>query len=193
MSVLHVDFENNLMPYGRPMVIFDIDGTIADNRHRLHYILHDDPSKKDWDAYDAAWEKDTYIPAMGDLFKALMKSPEFYAMLLTGRNERGRANTLAWLRQHGINLSHPSQLIMRSLKDYRDAGTMKLDYLKKRNILPEHVLTLFDDNNHVVAALRAEGYHVCHVADDYTTAVHEGGPGETLLTPEDSNVERISG
>jgi hydroxymethylpyrimidine pyrophosphatase-like HAD family hydrolase len=32
----------------KPMVVFDIDGTLADNEHRVHY-LHNHP--KNWDAF----------------------------------------------------------------------------------------------------------------------------------------------
>lgn len=159
------------------LFIFDIDGTIADNRHRLHHILHDDPRKKDWDAYDALWWDDGPIHAMLDLVKFLRQAGA-NVMYLTGRNTRGRADTIRWLEWHNVAPQHPEQLVMRGLKDYRDAGTMKLDYLDRRGIRPEHVRTIFDDNNHVVRSLRDAGYHVCHVADDYTTAVHEGGPGE---------------
>jgi len=169
-----------------PIIIFDIDGTIADNRHRLHWILRA-PKHKDWDSYDAEWEGDSYIPPMGELCKTLINDPSYQVILLTGRNVRGRANTIRWLERHGIKLNNPDELIMRGERDYRDAGTMKLEYLQKRGITPDMVMTLFDDNNHVVRALRDAGYHVCHVADDFTTAVHEGGPGQ-FDDEEDSDV-----
>jgi phosphoglycolate phosphatase-like HAD superfamily hydrolase len=159
------------------LFIFDIDGTIADNRHRLHHILYDDPRKKDWDSYDALWADDEPIHAVRDLVQFLMNAGA-NVMYLTGRNERGRANTLRWLGWHNIAPLYSDQLVMRGLRDYRDAGTMKLEYLDKRGITPADVRTIFDDNNHVVRSLRDAGYHVCHVADDYTTAVHEGGPGQ---------------
>jgi predicted secreted acid phosphatase len=158
------------------LFIFDIDGTIADNRHRLHYILRE-PKDKDWDSYDAEWANDTPLVGMIDLVRCLQNYGA-NVMFLTGRNVRTRSDTLKWLYSHGVGHLHPELLVMRGLKDYRDAGTMKVEYLAKRGIFPEHVHTIFDDNNHVVRALRDAGYHVCHVADDYTTAVHEGGPGQ---------------
>lgn len=159
------------------LFIFDIDGTIADSQHRLHHILHDDPKLKDWDAYDAEWEGDTLIPGIAHLVRYLNLHGA-NVMYLTGRSTRSRANTLKWLKKHDLSPRTPAHLVMRKNRDYRNAGIIKIEYLEKLGIGPDNVHTIFDDNNHVVRSLRDAGYHVCHVADDFTTAVHEGGPGQ---------------
>lgn len=49
-------------------ILVDIDGTIADIIHRLHFIQG---PRKDWPAFFDAMDKDEPIPEMIELVKAL--------------------------------------------------------------------------------------------------------------------------
>lgn len=49
-------------------VIFDIDGTLADSRHRLQYL---EQQPKQWDRFFSEAIKDKYIPAVYNEYKKI--------------------------------------------------------------------------------------------------------------------------
>ena len=71
------------------MIIFDLDGTLADGKHREHHIKD---GKSDWDAYFAACGQDEPIKPTLDIFKALTHAR--HVEVWTGRPERYRDTTL---------------------------------------------------------------------------------------------------
>lgn len=92
-------------------VVFDLDGTICDTRHRQHII--DEPPEHDrWLRYSMACAGDAAIEPMRELAQRCGTSVIF----LTGRNEQARALTERWLVD---NFLHWRRLIMRAEGDYR--------------------------------------------------------------------------
>lgn len=107
----------------RETVVCDIDGTIADNSHRQHYL----EEKKDWKSFFLAIEKDKPI------FKILKKIEKLYLdgfqiIFITGRPEEYRLLTQAWLKKY---LHFNYTLLMRENNDWRDKIEIKKELFEK--------------------------------------------------------------
>jgi hypothetical protein len=135
------------------IVVFDIDGTVADCRHRQHHAITDPP---DWEAFFAGSDLDSPLPQGVAL--ALEHAAEGNLMWLTGRPERYRAITTAWL--HALDLPTIT-LHMRPDDDLRPAPEFKAEQLAQ--LATEHeILLVVDDDDRVVATLRQAGWPVHH-------------------------------
>jgi len=135
------------------VAVLDIDGVLADVRHRL---VHVEQRPKDWNAFFSAAVDDSLLPE--GLEVALDLADRFTIVYLTGRPERCRADTKAWLDKYRFPAG---QLIMRRDTDRRPARYTKLDELQKLGG-PERVAVLVDDDRRVVDAAEAKGYLVRH-------------------------------
>jgi len=145
------------------IVICDLDGTLADVRHRLHHL----EGKKDWAAFNAACVDD---PPFEDIISVVStlscegqtfdwKPLELY--ILSGRNEIVRAETEVWLEKH---FGYYSNLLMRGANDKRPDVEVKLDMARQIGATPDNVLCIFDDRQCVVDMWRANGFRVLQVA-----------------------------
>lgn len=155
------------------IMIFDIDGTLACCKHRLSHILEKEP--KDWDTFDSLTHLDTPIYNVIKILWLTASNPFIRVVLLTGRNERTREATVAWLNNNDV---HFDILEMRNLEDHRPAAKIKLERLDDLGYTPDQVISIFEDEPNTVKELRAAGYHVCDVGgweDGYAEALHTGG------------------
>ena len=134
-----------------PFAVVDIDGVLADVRHRL---VHVQASPKDWDAFFAGAPDDPPLPE--GLAVARELSGEHTLVYLSGRPERCRADTLAWFESHGLP---EGELLLRRHGDFRPARIVKVETLDR---LSERapVAMLVDDDALVCAAARRAGYVV---------------------------------
>ena len=80
-------------------IIFDIDGTIADLSHRLHFIQRE--GKKDWKGFDENSIDDIVIPEVAFVLKELKKNGHTI-ILCTGRNKKMLHATLLWFKEKDI-------------------------------------------------------------------------------------------
>lgn len=136
-------------------LILDIDGTLSKTTGRERYL---EGFPKNWDAfYDAV---DTDVPIDGSLDGVRYISTAVRDVVyLTGRAERCRDKTFAWLRRHG----YPSGFVhMRPDHDFRSAVNFKMDVVRGWDLDLSKILVVDDDVN-VVAALRQHGVR-CLVA-----------------------------
>ncbi len=141
----------------REIVIVDIDGTIADVRHRLHHIKG--PKKKNWKAFFEAMDRDTPIRPVIERVRELARTSEI--VIITGRPESYEARTLAWLARHDVPFS---RLLMRRSGDHRQDFVAKEDLLHE---LPAGRVTLaIDDRAPVCEMYRRHGIEVIEVASD---------------------------
>lgn len=138
---------------GTPWVIFDIDGTVADCRHRQRHIAREAP---DWEAFFSASGSDAPLPIGVALATDHVLDGEL--LWLTGRPERYRQLTARWLRIHGLPVRH---LSMRPDDDMRPAAIFKADRIQQI-AKQRRVLLIVDDDEQVVAALRGTGWPVVH-------------------------------
>lgn len=135
----------------RELAVFDIDGVVADVRHRLHFI---ESRPKDWDGFFAAADKDRPLSEGVELARQAMASYDL--AWLTGRPERLRAVTGRWLAALDLPAT---PLVMRRNRDFRQARVAKLEELR-RLADGRTVAMVVDDDPEVTAALGAQGYPV---------------------------------
>ena len=141
------------------LVVFDIDGTLADNHHRIHHLKS---KPKDWTAYDAGIPDDTDIWPMAETFRAL-RLAGYDIIFVTGRSERSRKDTVKWLDENDLHNSL-SKIYMRPDGDYRSDDIVKSEILDQ--IIKEYGFKpdiWFDDRPRVVRAIRARGVFVVDV------------------------------
>lgn len=143
------------------MIVVDIDGVLADARHREHHLRQ---SRPDWDAFFAACADDAPIEAGRQGLAAAMAAGP--VTLLTGRPERLRNTTREWLAGHGFP---ELPLVMRPDSDRRRADAFKREALTGLGG-PGEITLVVDDDPDVVEGLRQTGYLV-HLFDGRTWSV----------------------
>ncbi|WP_218566321.1 hypothetical protein [Vallicoccus soli] len=136
-----------------PYAAVDLDGTVADVRHRLHLVAG---RPRRWDAFFAAARDDAVLPEGEAVVRRLVQDHDL--VWLSGRPERCRRDTAAWLREHGLP---PGELVLRPEGDRRPAAVVKIGLL--RRLARERPLdVLVDDDPAVVRAARRAGFTVLH-------------------------------
>jgi beta-phosphoglucomutase-like phosphatase (HAD superfamily) len=135
----------------RPLAVVDIDGVVADVRHRLHHLRG---RRRDWDAFFAAAADDPPHPEGLAVVRELADRHD--VVFLTGRPERLRRDTQRWLDAHGLG-GHP--LHLRPEGDRRPASALKVEAVR-RLAEGRRVAVCVDDSAPVLAALRAAGFAV---------------------------------
>lgn len=144
------------------LFLFDIDGTIADLSHRLHFIEGD---KKDWDAFYEACDQDKPIFETITVARALAAAGHTL-LYSTGRSFSVYGKTYAWLNKY--RLANASSLYMRPLKDHREDSVVKSEILD--HIMKSYGAGLggyggvFEDRQQCVDMYRARGLRVFQVA-----------------------------
>jgi hypothetical protein len=131
------------------IAVVDIDGVLADASHRQHFL---DGRPRDWDAFFASVGDDTVIQAGCDRVAELAR--EHRVVLLSGRPERTRADTLAWLDRHGLAAD---TVVLRPDTDRRPAAIFKAEAIVAIGS-PAEVAVVVDDDETVTARLDASGY-----------------------------------
>lgn len=139
------------------IIVFDIDGTVADISHRVHHVQ---VKPKNWKEFDAAAHLDTLIEPIAALFNLFQAKNKI--LFCTGRSDNHREATRKWLLKHDL---YHDELYMRKHKDYREDSIVKVELLQQiRKDYGEPYLW-FDDRDRVVAAIRAQGVKVLQVAE----------------------------
>lgn len=133
----------------RPLAIVDIDGVLADVRHRLHHI---ESRPKHWDAFFAAAVDDELHPEGAALVERLSADHEI--VFLTGRPEHLADDTTTWLESHGLG-GH--RLVMRPAGDRGPAPQLKVRILRML-ARGRDVAVVVDDDPLVIDAMEAAGY-----------------------------------
>jgi phosphoglycolate phosphatase-like HAD superfamily hydrolase len=137
----------------RPLAIVDIDGVLADVRHRVHHVQG---KPKDWDAFFSTMLADPPHQEGLDLVARVAEDHE--VVFLTGRPEWTRDDTQAWLARHGLG---EHRLEMRPLGDRRPAATVKVEMLAWI-ASGRRIGIVVDDDVRVVEAMRRAGHPVRH-------------------------------
>jgi hypothetical protein len=145
------------------LVVFDIDGTLANIEHRLDYVRS---KPKNWKAFDAGIPNDTVNEPVAAIFRTFLTrvglGNAVDIVLASGRNERSRQATEDWLYENG--LIGYQKLYMRKADDFRS------DDIVKREILDQIIADygrkpdmVFDDRPRVVRMWRDNGIFVFNV------------------------------
>ena len=135
------------------IAIFDIDGVLADARHREHHLQS---RPRDWDGFFAEVSAD--LPVEEGMRLLLAAGPAHDLVLLSGRPESTRSDTEDWLARHGVAFD---RLFLRRNGDHRPAAEVKAE-LVVALAPPDQVAIVVDDDAGVVERLAALGYPALH-------------------------------
>jgi phosphoglycolate phosphatase-like HAD superfamily hydrolase len=130
------------------IVIFDIDGTLADISERVHHVRR---RPKNWKAFNAGMTQDKAIHSIVKLCNMLYDAG-IRIVLCTGRNERNRPETVEWLKKQGVNYH---ELLLRKDGDFRSDAVIKREVLQGMD--KSKILFVVEDRSRVVEMWRAEG------------------------------------
>jgi len=155
------------------IVVCDIDGTLADCKHRRPHL---DEKPRNWKAFNEKMGEDTPVTALVALLQQLSVVSHmcevnaiFHGcepawkntiLIVSAREEAFRPVTESWLLHHGIPYH---ELLMRPLADYRDDQHIKQEILTDiitRYGKPDIV---FEDRDRLVKMWRDADILCCQV------------------------------
>ncbi len=149
----------------KPLVIFDLDGTLSDATHRQWMIRKDraDGLKPDWRTFYRACGRDKPKLATIAVAKALhAASHELW--LFSGRSNEVQALTSAWLVEHELAMLF-SRYRFRPEGDHQPDDKLKRGWYEEMSEQDrERLLLVFDDRDRMVAMWRSLGVTCFQVA-----------------------------
>lgn len=142
------------------VVIFDLDGTLADGRHRLHLLPKQDYHlTESWTEFNLAAKDD--LPLWDNIELCNTLAQRYHLIILSGRSDVAREITKEWLTQHQVQYH---ELVMRKQSDNRKDTEIKEEFL--RTVGFDRIMCAFDDLPHVAYHLRGLGL-TCHLVTHY--------------------------
>jgi phosphoglycolate phosphatase-like HAD superfamily hydrolase len=135
----------------KPLVLFDIDGTLADISHRRHHVMGEN---KNWGAFFKHMGDDAPNQPVVDLYKALQVSGLYDLVIVSARPDNNRPVTEQWLVWNGIEFE---RLIMRPAGDYRPDTEIKKEILDLLRDEGKDIAFVVDDRDCVVDMWRKNG------------------------------------
>lgn len=144
-------------------IIVDIDGTIADMKHRLHYL-----EDKNWDGFYSEVGKDTFRKDIWDKVLETAGDPAPFGhtiIFVTGRPAKTCSDTMAWMRENGIEIDDYHQLYMRVDDDHSPDTDYKTG-VYEGSIKPNYdVIAVFEDRPRLVRMYKEMGLNVIDCGD----------------------------
>ena len=137
--------------------IFDLDGTLADNSHRLKFIQGE---VKDWEGFHNLQGDDKPIWEVITVARALATAGQTL-IYVTGRMEKGRNVTQSWLDKYRLP---KGALLMRKDGDHREDYVVKSEILDSLEGASVNLGGAFEDRQQVTDMYRARGLRVFQVA-----------------------------
>jgi hypothetical protein len=110
------------------LLIVDLDGTIADNSHRVHLIKEFNPPSIEglpWDKFYNLCDKDVPLGRSQQGLQILKRHVPAI-VYATGRPEMVREKSEKWLSRHNYPIG---KLLMRKDDDHRSSNVVKRDML----------------------------------------------------------------
>ena len=144
------------------VVVFDLDGTLADLMPRLHLMPTNELHLTDsWTQFNKACDSDLPINDTIAVCNAMWDAG-YMVIVLTGRSDIAKDETMQWLDDHIVFYD---RLVMRPHNDNRKDYIIKEEYL--RNVVGlENIIAAWDDNPSVVAHFRSMGITTYQVVPD---------------------------
>ena len=161
-------------------VVFDLDGTLADDSHRLHLIAQERP---EWDMYMNLCDLDTPISHTALVLRSMYSTGheiEVWTGRPEGENGKFREKTMDWFEKNRGAFLH--RFVVRTSPTFRTAGAPPivvrmrphgnytknadlkrgwLELAREQGVAPHLV---FEDQQDVVDMWRAEGIPCFQVA-----------------------------
>lgn len=143
------------------VIVFDVDGTLADIEWRRHWVMN---KPKNWKAFFAVQHEDPPHEEIVWLAKRL-KDADTRIIVCSGRSAEFRVVTETWLNEQGIAFD---SLFMRPLNDRRPDFEVKVELLEEIRTKYGEPYLWVDDRKTVVEAIRNAGVRVLQVCEgDY--------------------------
>lgn len=152
------------------MIIFDLDGTLADCEHRRHFV---DPEKlKDWKpdykSFFEACDKDAPINPTINILKSFLDSSctegctsdIFDIQIWSGRSEWVREKTKKWIRDHITPHWQVPILKMRPIGNTEPDEVLKERWLEESISKGKTIQFVFDNRPKVIRMWRSRGIFV---------------------------------
>lgn len=135
----------------RPLAVFDLDSTLADVQHRIHWL------EGPWRDYGSFFADAVFDPPLAQGIALVREAErECEVAYVTGRPEWCRRDTIGWLQEHHLPLG---PLAMRRNGDHRPARIAKVQLL--RELAQDRVLAIIvDDDDQVCDAYEQQGWPV---------------------------------
>lgn len=150
------------------MILFDLDGTIADDAHRVHLIKKTKRGTAPWKKYNALCFADTPIRPVALLLNLLRWHTR--CAIWSARCESTRETTVDWLSRH-VFINGPGSatwnnpqalghvpLRLRAVDDHRSSIALKSEWAESWN--GEPIELVFEDHAEIAAMWRARGIRV---------------------------------
>lgn len=141
-------------------VIVDLDGTCSNAEPRKHLV--DGSQDKDWAQFYDRCGEDWPNDDIRQLVQ-LLHDAGHTIHFLTGRVERVRARTLAWLAAH--DFPPFASLMMRPDGDFIKDCDLKAQMAEKLDLTPANTFLVLDDRDQVVQMWRERGFRCLQVAN----------------------------
>ena len=139
--------------------MFDLDGVLSDAASRQHFL---EGGRRDWDAFFEACGDDPLIDEVARLLELL--DPTLRIVLLTGRPQRVRPQTVAWLERYQLRWH---LLVMRDYGDYAAAREFKRRSVEELRSYGFDLRLAFEDDRRNLAMFRAEGVPCVYIHSGY--------------------------
>jgi uncharacterized HAD superfamily protein len=131
-------------------IIVDIDGTIADCRHRRKFVID---GARDWRSFYESMTEDESIEPVCIVATCLWAAGH-RIIITTGRPAQYFQHTIEWLNRKDINFH---TIRMRSEWDYREDSIVKEEMLKELRAEGYDPKLALDDREPVVQMWRRNG------------------------------------
>ncbi len=141
-------------------VIFDIDGTLADCQHRIHWVRS---NPKNWAAFNRGIPNDVPNHDICNLLRMFHEAGST-VLIATGRNENDRGATERWLTDVANLGGLWSRLYMRRGNDFRSDDVVKAEILDQMIADGFNPTMAIDDRDQVVRMWRQRGIRCLQVA-----------------------------
>jgi FMN phosphatase YigB (HAD superfamily) len=143
-----------------PAVVFDVDGTIANNDHRRHFVLN---KPRDWKNFNANIWHDTPHEDIVELVKIFYS--HYPILICTARTGDLLDITREWLDEVAGLQGFYEKIYIRGEKDYKDDQILKVELLEQIRADGYEPKFWIDDRQRVVDAIRAQGIRVLQVCE----------------------------
>lgn len=170
-------------------VVWDLDGTLANNEHRLHLL----PKKGEgdhtshWTAFNQACVDDEVIFSTYAVYQQLSNLID--TIIVTGRGEDSINQTREWLGKHHM-LIGCDELHMRPVDDHRRSKDFKYDKFMEIGLCAGDLL--FEDDHQVIKMVREHfpGVIICEVPSG-CCAVQQGRSNNELQDEDSKDVTHV--
>lgn len=152
------------------LVIFDLDGTLADVRHRMHYIKPNpaiDPVtgkkvKRRYDLFHHACVDDGVVEQVAYFYRMFVADPDVTVVVLSGRDIATHQKTAKWFSDNDLPM--PDELMLKSGDQQTPDVEQKkhaANYLERKYGKP--ISMVFEDRQRVVKMWKERGTFVFDV------------------------------